>query len=234
MIDGPLAIHIATTSSADVFYTILKKLSFKDMSSFYMLLKQPNPENHILLAALKKKLGSSKAIESLHGLLKLLKSMDDSVAIDAPTKHQNNVLWYFRAVMQASHTIYRRQNQEIAYLKDWHPVHERWADIDAQNLDAQDVNLEALITRHQQLDALNESIIRREINLKSRKLIINYLEISRIPEALFNDESLAIYWRNLVTLRCDGNELFKLPDSIGKLSSLQYLNCKDNRLEQLP
>ena len=222
------AIAIAAGLPADIFFDWLKQLSFKNMSVYLIGMIHQYPE------LLKKRLLSGKAKETWKNLLVELNKMDASVPTKAPAEHENNVWWYFRTVMQASHAIYRRQNQEIAYLKDWHPDHERWAKINTQGINAEDINFEVLITRHQQLEALNESIIRNKIDLRSNEFNLSGVGITRIPEALFHDESLAVYWRNVIRFDCGFNRLQKLPNALGNLVALQKLYCYNNQLQHLP
>ena len=222
------AIAMAAGLPVDIFFDLLKKLSFKNMSVYLIEMIRQHPE------PLKNKLISPAAKDTWKNLLIELNKMDPSIIVEAPAGHENDALWHFRSVMQASHAIYQRQNEEIAHLKRKHPNHKQWLVIDTQDISANEVTLEFLMTRHQQLDAFNESIIVSKIDLQSNRLNLSNSGITRIPEALFHDESLATYWRNVVEFECTDTIICHLPNSIGNLSSLRTLICENNELQQLP
>ena len=159
--------------------------------------------------------------------------MDASIPLKPPADIQDDKkdIWHYHAVMQASHAIYQRQNEEIAYLNS---IHEGWVDIDTQGIDPEDVTLKRLMTRHNRLETFNESIIRSKIDLNTNRLILCYAKITRIPESLFHDHFLAAYWRNLVALDCRYNQLRQLPDSLGNLVALVELYCSSSQLQKMP
>lgn len=213
---------------SDLFFETIKQLSFSEISA--ISLAWYRRKNNQALAILR-----SNRVFWTHYLAEFRK-MDASVPLNPPAElsEAKKNSWHYHTVMQASNAIYRRQNQEIAYLKRKHPHHQQWADIDAQDINAEEATLELLIARHQELEALNESIIRTRINPESRELILQNLGITRLPEALFNDSSLADYWRNLEIFDCDENQLYQLPNSLGTLGALQALYCYQNQIQQLP
>lgn len=220
------AIAIAAGLPADLFFDLLIKLNFKNLSLYLIEMIHQYPEH------LKIKLLSNTAKQTWKSLLKLLNEMDSSIPIEAPAEQKSYAWWYFRAVMQASYTIFQRQNEEIDYLKR---RHDQLANIDIQEFSADDVTLAQLIERHQQLDAFNSSIIRSKIDRRSSKRL-NLLSsaITRIPESIFRDESLIDYWKNVIKFDCRYNLLQQLPDSISNLVSLEELFCSGNKLIQLP
>jgi len=217
----------------DVFLEIIKELSFAQIAAIVRAAYQGKANNEYL--KILNRLRSNHAATGVWlPYLKILKQIDSSIPLEPAANIKNKDAWYYATVMQAAHAMYKRQNEEIAYLKRRHPHHQQWADIDAQDIKAENGALEQLMTRHQQLEALNESIIRTRIKPQSRELILENIGITRLPEALFNDSSLADYWRNLVRFFCSRNQLQQLPAALRNLAALRELYCDYNQLRQLP
>lgn len=217
----------------DVFLELIKELSLVQIAAIVRAAYQ-GKANHEYLKVLNRLRSNHAATGVWLPYLRILNQIDPRLPLEPAADVENKDAWYYATVMQAAHALYQRQNEEIAYLKRKHPHHQQWADIDTQDMNAQEVTLELLMTRHQQLEALNESIIRTRIKPQSRELILENIGITRIPEALFNDSSLADYWRNLVRFFCSRNQLQQLPAALGNLVALRELYCDYNQLRQLP
>ena len=113
----------------DLFFDTIKPLSFREISAISVALyRKKNIQTLAMLRSDKGRLWS-RFLSELH-------KMDPSIIVEAPAGHENDALWHFRSVMQASHAIYQRQNKEIAHLKRKHPNHKQWLVIDTQDISA--------------------------------------------------------------------------------------------------
>ena len=224
-----LVTYFFAKKNYDGFFQMIKQLSFRELNALSENLC--NTKSIKILAMLH----SSKGAQWSQYLAELHK-MDASVPLSPPVDIQEDKIdsWHHIVVIQTALTIYQRQNEEFTYLKQHHPDHEHWIDIGTQEINQEQFTLLQLMTRHQQLEALNESLIRTEINLESPYLVLRDVRFTRLPEALFNDASLAVYWGNLIELDCRYNFLQQLPITIDKLKSLKKLNCSGCQLKQLP
>lgn len=216
----------------DLFFEIIKLMSFTEI---FMLSEALRLTKDFQTLAM---LRSNKGGLWCYYLTELHK-MDTSVPLKPPADIQDHKkdCWHYHAVMQASHAIYQRQKEEIADLKkilQMPHMEERCREIDNQDVNPREVTLELLKARHQELDTSNESLIRQKIDLQSNILCLCGVGITRIPKALFEDQSLTTYWRNLVTFDCRFNEIQELPDSLGNLVALENLYCYSNQLKKLP
>lgn len=224
-----LFVYLFANKRYDRFFQMTKQLRLREL--FALSENLLSTKNTKLLAVLH----SSKGAQWSQYLAELHK-MDASVPLIPPADIQDDKKdsWYCQAVMQAALSIDQRQNEEFIYLKQHHPKHKQWIAIDTQDINPDEVTLVQLMTRHQQLNSLNESLIRTKIEIEYSYLILRDLRFTRLPESLFNDASLADYWENLLVLDCRYNFLQQLPNSIEKLKSLEKLNCSGCQLKQLP
>lgn len=130
--------------------------------------------------------------------------------------------------------VYQQQGEEIAYLKKNHPNHELWTEIDALDVKYKNADINLLAARNKLLDALNESLIRKIIDINTVRLSLNGIGITRLPDNIFRDPSLKSYWENLVYFDCCDNRLREMPESIEILKSLEVFFCGGNQLRELP
>lgn len=84
---------------------------------------------------------------------------------------------------------------------------------------------------NQQLDKINERLIRAKINLAETTLDLNESGITRLPPTLFQDNELRIYWEKLIKLDCSGNQLSSL--DVSACPALTVLLCFDNYISSL-
>lgn len=214
------------------FTKIINELSVAKLKTLFDgLFDHPSDEYLTVL----QRLQSEHAIKYIwRPYLIALNQMDANVPLrpaDDVDEKDNSDL-YLAAIMKACRAIYHRQIKEFAFLKKQH--HELMSAYKANDEDFKVITVDQLKARHQQLNALNESLIRSCIDEQSTELDLSYLRITPFPDSLLNDEKLMNYWRKLQVLICDDNELAELPTSIGKLSSLQGLYCTNNQLQNLP
>jgi len=217
----------------DVFLEIIKELSFVQIAAIVRAANQGKANNEYLKVL--NRLRSNHAVTAVWlPYLKALKQMDSTVPLEPAVDIQDKDAWYYRTVMNASHAIHKRQCEEIANLRNYHPHHELYVSFDAINDKAENLSLSTLIARHRILDLLNISLIETRLDLKTNELDLSELGITRIPEVLFNIETLSSYWRRLGSLECNGNNLRELPNSIVNLVALKELNCAHNQIQKLP
>jgi len=216
------------------FTKIINELSVGKLKTLFDgLFDHPSDEYLTVL----QRLQSEHAIKYIwRPYLIALNQMDANVPLRPANDvdEKDNSDCYLAAVKKAYLAIYQQQNEELAFMKTQHQNHELISAYKFNNEDFSKITIEQLKARHQQLNALNESLIRSCIDEQSTELDLSYLRITRFPDSLLNDEKLMNYWRKLQVLICDDNELTELPTSIGKLRSLQGLYCTNNRLQNLP
>ncbi len=213
--------------SLDDFLTVIQHLTFTQI----ILLSDKS-------LSIWKKLRSERAAEIIwKGYLQKLHLMDSTVPICPTDDVEDKGAWYFDTVTQAALVIYQRQREEMTYLKEKHRYGNNFKILDeikTLKADEQNDSLDNLAARHEQLDALNSTLIRNRIDTQSTDLSLRRIGITRIPEALLSDETLADFWKKLTSLDCGDNNLQELPRSIGNLTALRILNCNGNQLSKLP
>ena len=110
--------------------------------------------------------------------------------------------------------------------------HERKAEI--LKIREKDTNYAEAKRREALLDNIHVEVIRSKINLQSRNLNLNNLNLTRLPKALFTDENLQEFWQTLTQLILSDNQLSTLPTEIGRLQALTQLDLMYNQLTTLP
>lgn len=216
-------------TAGDTFFEVIRYLGFWEMKVLTDAEKK--------YPALVDKLRSDRTIEILwKGYLQALHQMDSNVPLEPPkdVQDQDKGRWYVDTVMQAAFAIYHQQRKEIAYLINYHPDEEMWAQIDALKVNKRNFNIGKLIARHRQLNAFNEALIRNRLFQQFARLDLSFLRITRFPDELLEDNELVYFWDTLKTLNCNFNYLRKLPDKLGQLKALKELDCSHSKLEQLP
>ncbi|MBS0289834.1 MAG: leucine-rich repeat domain-containing protein [Proteobacteria bacterium] len=104
------------------------------------------------------------------------------------------------------------------------------------------------------LNALNEAIIRKRIELevvgsvgldywkigmiswlrRAKALWLNGNFLTRFPDSLFQDETLGEFWENLTILHIRNNRLTSFPEGIRKCKALEQIHVEDNKLTSFP
>jgi Leucine-rich repeat (LRR) protein len=92
----------------------------------------------------------------------------------------------------------------------------------------------ALYAREKILNFINEAIVRHKIDTQSNRLDCTNCHLTRFPEALMEDPTLAAFWKNLSMLFLEHNQLDSLPEGLGRLAALQVLILDHNQLSSVP
>lgn len=121
------------------------------------------------------------------------------------------------------------QQQEITYLKEHHPsIIEKYEHLFQENSIPSE---KSIILRNTILDVINCEIITKKIDTKSTTLNLHKADITRLPVMLFDLPGYIEFWKNLLTLDCDENQIYEL--DLRKLKALQDLNCRQNNIKKL-
>ncbi|MBS0290838.1 MAG: hypothetical protein JSS07_12490 [Proteobacteria bacterium] len=96
------------------------------------------------------------------------------------------------------------------------------------------IDLDILEKRHNVLEHLNATLIKKHIEVNVPYLDCSSSYITRFPESLFTDKELENFWKEIETMDCSKNQIRTLPNALGKCEALKRLYCNDNLLQSLP
>ena len=161
----------------------------------------------------------------LQPLYNRLYALDNTLPAMLP---QEDALVFFK---KACEKIQTRQQFEMTYLKEHHPVimaKPEYVQVFQENTT---VSLQSLETINASLDKINSEIITKKINITRAVLNLNRLNITRLPVSLLQNPDYTHFWQNLTHLYCDNNQLTAL--NLQSLAALQKLDCNNNQLSIL-
>ena len=161
----------------------------------------------------------------LQPLYNRLYAMDKTLPATLPT--EGTAL----AFTKAFEMIQARQQQEIAYLTQYHPAVMAKPEYTQALQENSSVSLKSLEAKHALLDTVNNEIITARIDVNSTQLYLNGAHITRLPVTLFQAEGYVNFWKNLTRLDCSNNHLTAL--NVKGLVALEELYCYNNQLTAL-
>ena len=132
---------------------------------------------------------------------------------------------------EAFEKIQAKQQQEIAYLTQYHPAmiaKIEYAEVLQQNTS---ISLKLLEAKNTVLDEMNSEIVTTRIDINRTELHLSNAGITRLRVTPFQTAAHANFWKNLIHLSCSNNQLTAL--NLQGLVALQTLWCDDNELTTL-
>ena len=192
---------------SEIWITIASFLDYEDLAIFRQLCK------------------ITQSITILQSLYNRLYHMDSTLPALLP---QEDAAVAFK---QAFEKIQSRQQFEIAYLTEQHPLlmaKPEYMQVLQENTTASLKSLEAV---NAILDKINSEIITAQINVNRPSLYLDKTHITRLPVALFQAEGYVHFWQNLTNLYCRYNQLTTL--NVQGLKMLEELYCSNNQLTTL-
>lgn len=132
-------------------------------------------------------------------------------------------------IMRDFYDPWVKQQEEINYLKTYHSsIVEKYEQPFKEDAIPSE---KSIALRNSILDVINCEIIIKKIDKKSTILNLHKAGITRLPTMLFDLPGYIEFWKNLLTLDCDENQIHEL--DLQKLTALQDLNCQQNNIEKL-